>query len=49
MATKTVTFEELKQHSKKDDLYVLISGKGANGTTLKIRGWSDTYRLQYTM
>jgi len=25
--TKVITLEELKEHSKKDDLYVLISGK----------------------
>ncbi|EIN10958.1 cytochrome b5 [Punctularia strigosozonata HHB-11173 SS5] len=32
MATKTVTIEELKEHSKKDDLYILISGKVYNVT-----------------
>ena len=26
--TKVITLEELKEHTKKDDLYVLLHGKG---------------------
>ena len=41
--SKVITLDELKQHTKKDDLYVLIHGKGTLRTVFFICRYDATY------
>ena len=36
--SKIVTYSELKEHTKKESVWLLISGKGASRLDLKTRG-----------
>lgn len=39
--TKEITAEEVAKHNKKDDIWIIVHGKGANPYTLWLRFHAD--------